>query len=183
MTTPYYFTGMLAPGIGKETTVLTWHSENPIGIVHVISRHEIETMDFSGLLEFFGPHTGKQSLRRLLGQAPLAISGYELEAEEIYEIPEVRKFLRMIHSIWPAWIYAASPESPSLLAIAFASCPNIKVARTAESLAVEVDPVEMQAFFDASRFAAWLLRYITNVAQKRFIKQVQSIAGYLSVRP
>ena len=181
MSTPYYFTGMLTPGIGKEVTVLQWFSHNPIGIVHVISREEIESINLGGMLEFLGPHIDIKSLRRLRGKVHFAISGYDMEAKELYEIPEVRSFFEILHRTWPAWIYAASPASPSLLVIALATCPNLSILRTAHSLSVEVNPRDMRAFHEASLHTAWLLKHITNVSDKSLIKQVHTIAAYLSV--
>jgi hypothetical protein len=119
----------------------------------VVSRDEIEACD---VREVVG------TLRQLL-QTPdrvhwfrhrvsLFIDGYNADARELYEIPEVRAYMTVLDEEFPYWFWFLNVRDSSLLVVA-ASCCDLRAHRTATMGQVSIEPFAMAQFaarhFDA----------------------------------
>ena len=52
---------------------------------------------------------GAGRLHDMHGKVRFAIHGYDRDRRELFEIPEVRLFLRELSAEWPYFFYAADP--------------------------------------------------------------------------
>lgn len=84
-------------------------------IVYQISRERIEALDCSHVLTTFDPHTlGPDRLRQLFGRVLFCIQGYDTHPDELYSIPDVRRFVREWHERSPLWLFFGSLQDDSL---------------------------------------------------------------------
>ena len=72
--------------------------------IYTIRKDEIIAMDF----------TRSSKLRKLFDSLTLVVAGYDDHIEEIYMIPEVRKFFAELHRRWPWWTYFVCNMEASL---------------------------------------------------------------------
>lgn len=71
-----------------------------------------------------------QSRRRVVagrGRIALALSGYDSDTRELYEIPEVRRYVEALDSVFPYWFYFAHPQYGTLKLFALCLCRVVKV--------------------------------------------------------
>ena len=80
----------------------------------LISREEIETPDFSRLRNIFSLEAPPDTLRRLLGNTALGVSGDDDCPEELFEHASIRAYFRTIHMCWPFWLAFCELDSPGL---------------------------------------------------------------------
>ena len=46
-----------------------------------------------------------------LNHLEILISGYDNDSRSLYEVPEVKRWIKMIHSRWPDWLFWLTPGS------------------------------------------------------------------------
>lgn len=74
-----------------------------------ILRAEIEAMDCSRLTRLMAPASMSAfQLREMYGNVVFFVDGYDAHPEELYVIPEVRRFMRQWHQMQPNWLYFGS---------------------------------------------------------------------------
>ena len=89
-------------------------------------------------------------LRAMMGSLMPCIQGYDDHPQELYCIPEVRRFVREFHAIWPHWIFffCAVPEA-SVIEVFSACClDNLNVVQR-EGTGITImdpDPAELTEF-------------------------------------
>jgi hypothetical protein len=62
------------------------------------------------------------------GHLRLAFEGFENDAREVWEIPEVRRFMARLDAVCPYWFFLADLNSPTLHVIASCLCRVSEVA-------------------------------------------------------
>lgn len=79
----------------------------PILMIHTITKSEITALDFSRFDSCFGdwPNLRGSELRCKYDALVLAVDGYNDHSEEIYLIPDVRKYFQEMHRRWPWLLY------------------------------------------------------------------------------
>ena len=75
--------------------------------IHTFRKSEVEGLDFRRFEGTFGdwPNLPSSLIRDKLGSLTLRVDGYHDTPEELYHIPEVRRFYRELHCRWPWWLY------------------------------------------------------------------------------
>jgi len=75
--------------------------------IHIFKITEVEGLDFRRFERKFGdwPNLPSGLVRDKLGSLVWRIDGYNNAPEELYHIPEVRRFYRELHRRWPWWLY------------------------------------------------------------------------------
>lgn len=76
-------------------------------IIFTITKREVETLDFTRFEQAFGfwPELRGDELRRRFDSLILVVDGYNQDLQEIYAIPEVRKYYTELHRRWPWWAF------------------------------------------------------------------------------
>ena len=114
------------------------------------SRAAVEAGDFAEFLEHFALERLPQgsALRSYYGTFHFAVAGYDDDARELYEIPEVRAFYQSFRQAWPFWFFACDLETPSLQAMTFCCLPSLQVRRRsgATSCNVQLQTRELGEF-------------------------------------
>jgi hypothetical protein len=116
----------------------------------IITRREIESGDISNSLSVL--HTfkkDKKSIRRFCNKIDLSISGYDDDPRELWEIPEVKSYIKQLDKAFPYWFYFITKHSGALKMI-FGCCNDIARSNT---LFFEIKPESMLSFLKSHIFA------------------------------
>jgi hypothetical protein len=92
-------------------------------IVLVVSRDEVESLDLSGCLGVLDSliESGEKAMR-FRDQVFFGVDGYNDDPRELFEIPEVRTFVRELDAKWPYWFFFLSKADDTLKMIMFSLC-------------------------------------------------------------
>lgn len=100
--------------------------EDPI--IFGIHRKQIEAFDLESSLSFLQtlvPLRDPQYVWSWKGGLSLSISGYDDDPRELFEIPEVRRYLHGLDQEWPFWLFFLTPPSIRLVGMCLASAVTI----------------------------------------------------------
>ena len=61
------------------------------------------------------------------GRITLIVEGYDDDPRDLYDTPEVRRYLATLDSAFPFWFYFADPNTPTLKLLALCLCRVVKV--------------------------------------------------------
>lgn len=115
-------------------------------ICHTFSKHQIEQLDFEQFEAVYAhwPQLWGRELNAKYNSLVFAIDGYNAHPEEIYTIPEIRRFYRELHRRWPWWLFFLSDlgdNIPVIYLCLFDSLESRKVDGAANCAAI-FDPKE-----------------------------------------
>jgi len=116
-------------------------------VIFVITRQQIEAEDLESSLEFLRSLVPTDNPQRIWSQKErlsLVISGYDTDPRELFEIPEVRRYLRSIDEYWPFWLFFLNQVDESIKVVAACLASTVEVA---PGLA-HIDPVGLQRFME-----------------------------------
>jgi hypothetical protein len=116
----------------------------------VVDRSDVEKGDIMPTLDVLRSAMADADTCRIFqGQVEMSFDGYNEDPREIYEVPEIREFLRALDSQFPYWFYFLSTESDTLRMVTFCLCST----RQLGPGLVHVQPGELQTFI-LSHFTA-----------------------------
>jgi hypothetical protein len=99
---------------------------NFVGIV--ISRNEIESLEIAPVLKSLESMLyDAETVQAFQGQMGLSFQGYDNDPRELYEIPEIRRYLAMLDRNFPYWFYFHSTTDDTLKMLAFCLCDTRKI--------------------------------------------------------
>ena len=84
--------------------------------LHTFTKTEVESLDFTRFDALFGhwPQLWNNELKEKFDSLIFLIDGYNDHPDEIYCIPQVRRFYRELHRRWPWWAFFLSKEVGSM---------------------------------------------------------------------
>jgi len=84
----------------------------------------------------------------MMGCFQFLVEGWDDDPQELYAIPEVRKFYQHFHRVWPYWFFFCDLGTETLKMMTVCLLPNLKgFKRIGEpKAAVEYDPLELLRF-------------------------------------
>jgi len=121
-------------------------------VISEFGRHRLDTLDFSAFLQRYGVEQWPSgaALRKQMGSLMITFYGYDDDRRELHCIPEVRRFVKEFHRIWPYWLYFLCPagDASSLTMLAACCLDKISVVQVegAPLCAVDCEPDDMKAF-------------------------------------
>lgn len=116
-------------------------------VIFFITRQQIEAEDLESSLDFLRslvPSDNPQRIWSHKGRLSLVISGYDADPRELFEIPEVRRYLRSIDEHWPFWLFFLNQVDESIKVVAACLASTVDVA---PGLA-HIDPEGLQRFME-----------------------------------
>lgn len=114
-------------------------------IVIVIPREVVEGGDPTPVLQGLTVFARSAVLApQALGIMRVGFGGYDTDARELWEIPEVRHFVADLDNQFPYWFYFADLQDESLAALAFCICRVTKVATGTTA----IDRTDFEQFLD-----------------------------------
>jgi hypothetical protein len=150
-------------------------------IVYVTTRKEVESQNLSRFIGNFGIHQSKSKLRQLHGRIIFTIDGYEDNEDELYEIPEVRRFYSAVHAVWPCWLFTCCIASASLKVIALSVVANMSIARSEDDCRVTIPGPDLKKFFLESLPTAGLMFCDAGISRQNGSKYLISVANHLGL--
>lgn len=116
-------------------------------VVFVISRQQVEALDLDESLDFLHslvPTAHPDHAWAYKGRLSLVISGYDSDPRELFEIPEVCRYLRALDEQWPFWLFFFNQVDDSIKLIALCLASSIEVVPGA----AHIDPDGLRRFME-----------------------------------
>lgn len=116
-------------------------------VIFVISRQQIEASDVESSLEVLRslvPTKNPEHAWACKGRLSLAISGYDTDPRELFEIPEVCRYIRSVDEHWPFWLFFLNQVDDSIKLVASCMASSLEVVPGA----VHIDPAGLQQFME-----------------------------------
>ncbi len=116
-------------------------------VVFVISRQQVEALDLDEPLDFLHslvPTAHPHHAWAYKGRLSLVIAGYETDPRELFEIPEVCRYLRALDEQWPFWLFFFNQVDDSIKLIALCLASSIEVVPGA----AHIDPDGLRRFME-----------------------------------
>jgi len=153
----------------------------PIVGTLILNRSEVEKGDMPIITQVLGPRTPPLLLRKMAGSLIIAIKGYADTDSEIYEIPELRNYLRTKSELWSPWLFTGSIFSPDLMALVLACLPSITCWRCHGEIYVRWNNAEMKEFLRKSLPTAAWLHARAGIGVKEGSTLLKATAAYLGI--
>jgi hypothetical protein len=95
----------------------------------VLSRQQVESGDTHEPMTFL-QHiiANPDHALEFMGRVSLIVDGYNDDARELFEVPEVRRYIKALDDEWPFWFYFLSQTDESLKVLAMCLCSSFEVA-------------------------------------------------------
>ena len=104
----------------------------------VFSRDQVEAHDISEPLQVLRQLTGNpEKAVAACGRISLVIDGYNADPRELFEIPEVRRYIKAIDDLWPYWFFFLSQADDSIKIVESCLCDSIEVVPGVASIDTE----------------------------------------------
>jgi hypothetical protein len=94
----------------------------------VFSREQIEAHDISEPLQVLRQLAGNpEEALAACGRISLVIDGYDADPRELFEVPEVRRYIKALDDMWPYWFFFLSQADDSIKIVESCLCDSIEV--------------------------------------------------------
>ncbi len=126
---------------------------NPDDAIAVMfSKEQVRQRKLAHFLKTFGPDAlpDGPELAAMMGKFQFFVDGWNHVPEEIYAIPEIRKFYQHFYDVWPYWFFFCDLHTETLQMMTFCLLPNLKgFKRVGEPKAgVQYDPLDLVRFIE-----------------------------------
>ena len=119
-------------------------------VVVIFSKAQVRHCKTAHYLKQFGPDALPEGpeLAAMMGTFQFLVEGYDDDPQEIYSIPEVRKFYQHLHHVWPFWFFFCDLRTETLTMMTMCLLPNLSGYKRLgqPKAAVECDPMELIRF-------------------------------------
>ena len=104
----------------------------------VFSREQIMEMDLQEPLQVLRQLAGNpEKAVAACGRISVVIDGYNADSRELFEIPEVRRYIQQLDALWPYWFFFLSQADDSIKVIESCLCDSIEVVPGVTSIDTE----------------------------------------------
>ncbi|MEI6819330.1 MAG: hypothetical protein WCL19_06980 [Verrucomicrobiota bacterium] len=119
-------------------------------IVVMFSKEQVRQRKLNHFLKTFGADALPEGadLAAMIGSFQFLVDGWNDDPNELYAIPEIRKFYQHFHNVWPYWFYFCDLHTETLQMMTLCLLPNLQgFKRLGEpKAAVEYDPLDLITF-------------------------------------
>jgi hypothetical protein len=110
-----------------------------------VPRNDVESLNTAPALSVLNDlYRDAETVRKFQERLYLSFAGYDDDSRELYEIPEVRRFIAELDSKFPFWFYFHQQIDGTLMVIALSAC-SVKVV---EGRIKVDDPDELKNFVE-----------------------------------
>jgi hypothetical protein len=104
----------------------------------VVSREQIMEMDLQEPLQVLRQLAGNsEKAITACGRVSVVIDGYNADPRELFEIPEVRRYIQELDALWPYWFFFLCQADDSIKVIESCLCDSIEVVPGVTSIDTE----------------------------------------------
>ena len=118
--------------------------------VVIFSQAQVRQCKTAHFLKLYGSGALPEGteLAAMMGTFQFAVDGWNDAPEEIYAIPEIRKFYQHFHKVWPYWFFFCDLRTETLTMMTLCLMPNLRgFKRLGEpKAAAEYDPMDLIRF-------------------------------------
>ena len=125
-------------------------------IIFEFGRHRMSPPDFNLFFARYAQERWPKSptaLRKQLGSLVLTFHGYDHDERELHCIPEVRRFVRAFHTVWPYWLFFLNPHAGISTLPVLVACrlENLNIVHVEGSAVCQLDgdPAEIRRLMSA----------------------------------
>lgn len=142
----------------------------------MFSRRQVETSDIDEPLLFLrGLTADPRAALEYCGRISLIVDGYNDDPREIFEVPEVRAFIKNIDQQWPYWFFFLSQVDDSIKMLESCLCDTIEVIPGVASIDLEQMERSLARHFGAmNRFCEAL-----NVPEEKIVEISEGIISII----
>lgn len=119
-------------------------------IIVMFSKEQVRLCKTAHFLKTFGPAALPEGpeLAAMMGKFQFVVDGWNDDPQEIYAIPEIRKFYQHLHHVWPYWFFFCDLNTETLTMMTMCLLPNLQgYKRLGEpNAAVEYNPMDLINF-------------------------------------
>jgi hypothetical protein len=88
------------------------------GVCIGVKRRSTQSQDISGVLRYANILTSSEhNAWNSRGSVTLSFEGYDTDPRELWEIPEVRAYVKKLTDAWPSWMYFVDNSMNSFIAM------------------------------------------------------------------
>jgi hypothetical protein len=110
-------------------------------VILMFSRRQVETCDMDEPLELLRSLTADRGVAiEFCGRISLVVDGYNDDPRELFEVPEVRAYIRRLDQAWPNWFFFLSQADESIKLLESCLCDTIEVVPGVTS--IDLDQME-----------------------------------------
>ena len=135
-------------------------------LLYIISRFEVERLYTDRIMNDFRPDEESLIVKHSMGKVTFMIDGYNDDKREVWDIPEVRRFITKIHNDYPCWLYFSAFES-NWLKVVFSCISENK------SMPCLISITEVQSFFMPQFDCLEKLCKLANKSKNEMNKRMQ----------
>jgi len=107
-------------------------------VILMFSRRQVETCDIDEPLQFLRRLTAdRHTALEFCGRISLVIDGYNDDPRELFEIPEVRAYIKRLDQEWRYWFFFLSQADESIKLLESCLCETIEVVPGVTSVDME----------------------------------------------
>ena len=104
----------------------------------MFSRRQIEACDVDEPVAYLrGVSADRHAALELCGRISLIVDGYNDDPRELFEIPEVRAYIKHLDQEWPYWFFFLSQADESIKLLESCLCDTIEVIPGVASIDLE----------------------------------------------
>jgi hypothetical protein len=97
-------------------------------VILMFSRRQVETCDIDEPLQFLRRLTAdRKTALKFSGRISLVVDGYNDDPRELFEILEVRAYIKRLDQAWPYWFFFLSQADESVKLLESCLCDTIEV--------------------------------------------------------
>ncbi|MCU0735859.1 MAG: hypothetical protein MUF20_10105 [Methylotetracoccus sp.] len=121
-------------------------------VILMFSRQQVEAGDISETLALLRRLTeDRQTAIDFCGRISLVVDGYNDDPRELFEVPEVRAYIKRLDQAWPNWFFFLSQADESVKMLESCLCETIEVVPGVTSLDLEQIERSLARHFTAVR--------------------------------
>ena len=110
-------------------------------VILMFSRRQVVTGDLAEPLQFLRRLAAdRHAALEFSGRISLVVDGYNDDPRELFEIPEVRTYIKRLDEAWPHWFFFLSQADESIKVLESCLCETIEVVPGVTS--VDMDQLE-----------------------------------------
>ena len=125
---------------------------NEDAMVVIFSREQVRQLKLAHFLKQLGPPAlpSGPALAAMMGRFHFLVDGWNDDPQELYSIPEVRRFYQHFHKVWPYWFFFCDLDTETLTMMTLCLMPNLSsFKRLGQPQAkVEYDPLDLVGFIN-----------------------------------
>jgi len=154
-------------------------------VVVVFSKMQVRQRKLTHFLKQFGPGALPEGpeLAAMMGTFQFLIEGWDDDPQELYAIPEIRKFYQHFHRVWPYWFFFCELDTKTLTLMALCLLPNLNGFKRLgnPSAAVSYDPLDLIPFIQKNFVPLNIMMERAGMSEMEIYNRTRDIFRYFKL--